>query len=67
VIELYAPAANEIESASRLISFPVIQIGSLRTGKKGVRALSEVGAHAFARTYFNLSNPEHFMDRGDER
>lgn len=49
--------ANEIGFASKLVSLPIIRIGKYSIGKKGIRALSEIGAHAFARTYFGLSNP----------
>ncbi len=59
--------ANEIGFASKLVTLPVIRIGAHGIGKKGVRALSEVGAHAFARAYFALSNPEYFRKGTDEQ
>lgn len=31
-------------------------IGALKIGKTGIRALSEIGAHAFAHTYYQLIN-----------
>ena len=32
----------------------MVQVGPVRLGKTGLRALSEIGAHAFARTYHDL-------------
>ncbi len=46
---------NEIGLASREYLVPMITIGPLKLGKTGIRALSEVGAHAFARRYHELS------------
>jgi hypothetical protein len=40
---------------SRLYHVPMIRIGPLNIGRTGIRALSEIGAHAFARAYHNLS------------
>lgn len=45
---------NKIGLTSRLYQVPMVKIGKLSIGKTGVRALSEIGAHAFARTYFEL-------------
>ncbi len=45
---------NEIGLTSRMCQVPMIIIGKLRIGKTGIRALSEIGAHAFARTYYEL-------------
>ena len=39
---------------SRLYPVPIIAIGPLKIGRTGIRALSEIGAHAFAHTYHNL-------------
>ena len=39
---------------SRLYQVPIFIIGPLRIGRTGIRALSEIGAHAFAHTYHNL-------------
>lgn len=50
--------ANEIGYASKLVSLPIIKIGRFKLGTKGIRALSEVGAHAFARTFFGITHPE---------
>ena len=45
---------NEIGLASRDYLVPMVAIGPLKLGKTGVRALSEVGAHAFVRKYYEL-------------
>ena len=45
---------HEIGLTSRDYQVPMIQIGSLKIGKTGIRALSEVGAHAFSRRYYEL-------------
>ena len=45
---------NEIGQASRDYLVPMLNIGPLKLGKTGIRALSEVGAHAFARKYYEL-------------
>lgn len=45
---------NEIGLASREYLVPMVSIGPLKLGKTGIRALSEVGAHAFARRYHEL-------------
>ncbi len=50
--------AHEIGYASKLVSLPIIKIGRFKFGTKGIRALSEVGAHAFARTFFEITHPE---------
>lgn len=41
---------------SRQYTVPVISIFGIKIGKTGIRALSEVGAHAFVRTYFELAH-----------
>lgn len=40
---------------SKQVELPSLNLFGLKLGKTGVRALSEVGAHAFARTYFELA------------
>lgn len=51
--------AHEVGYASKLVSLPIIRIGRWSIGQKGIRALSEIGAHAFARTYYDLcSDPD---------
>ena len=45
---------NEIGLTSRDYLVPMLTIGSLKLGKTGIRALSEIGAHAFARKYHEL-------------
>jgi len=57
---------NEIGLASRDYLVPMVQIGPLKLGKTGIRALSEVGAHAFARKYFDLVKEREQQDEGTE-
>jgi hypothetical protein len=45
---------NEIGLASREYLVPMVVMGPIKLGKTGIRALSEVGAHAFVRKYFEL-------------
>jgi len=45
---------TKIGLTSREYMVPAVSIGSFKFGKTGVRALSEIGAHAFVRTYFEL-------------
>jgi len=45
---------NEIGLASREYQVPMLVIGPLKLGKTGIRALSEVGAHAFVRKYYEM-------------
>lgn len=49
---------RELGSASALATLPLLRIGSVAIGRKGIRALSEIGAHAFARTYYELCRQE---------
>ena len=39
---------------SREYQVPMLRLGAITLGKTGIRALSEIGAHAFARTYYEL-------------
>lgn len=39
---------------SRQYRVPTIKIGSIVLGKSGIRALSEIGAHGFSRTFYEL-------------
>ena len=39
---------------SRQYQVPMLQLAGLKIGRTGIRALSEIGAHAFARTYYDL-------------
>lgn len=45
---------TELGLTSRDYLVPMLQLGPLKLGKTGIRALSEIGAHAFARTYHDL-------------
>jgi hypothetical protein len=40
---------------SRTYQVPMLILGPLKIGRTGIRALSEIGAHGFARTYYELS------------
>ena len=39
---------------SKLYLVPMLIIGPFKIGRTGIRALSEIGAHAFAHTYHNM-------------
>ncbi|WP_426350338.1 hypothetical protein ACPWSR_03610 [Alloiococcus sp. CFN-8] len=45
---------NEIGLTSKQYQVPMISIGKLKLGHTGIRALSEIGAHAFARKYYEM-------------
>jgi hypothetical protein len=45
---------NSLGLTSRIYKVPMIIIGPLKIGRTGIRALSEIGAHGFARTYYDL-------------
>ncbi len=55
---------NEIGLTSRDYQVPMLMIGPLKLGKTGIRALSEIGAHAFARTYYQLAKKGEQQDEG---
>lgn len=57
---------NEIGLASRDYLVPMLVIGPLKLGKTGIRALSEVGAHAFARRYFEMVTEKERQNEGTE-
>jgi hypothetical protein len=40
---------------SRMYQVPMLILGPLKIGRTGIRALSEIGAHGFARSYYELS------------
>jgi len=46
---------TEIGLTSREYQVPMLIIGPIKIGRTGIRALSEIGAHAFARTYYELA------------
>lgn len=46
---------NKIGLTSRLRLVPAFELGRLKIGKTGIRALSEIGAHAFVSTCFERS------------
>lgn len=45
---------KEIGLTSKQYQVPMISIGKFKLGSTGIRALSEIGAHAFARRYYEL-------------
>lgn len=49
---------NTLGLTSKLYQVPMVRLGRLKFGKTGIRALSEIGAHAFARTYYELIKKE---------
>jgi len=49
---------NALGLTSKIYQVPMLQIGKLKIGKTGIRALSEIGAHAFSRTYYDLIKKE---------
>lgn len=55
---------NEIGLASRDYLVPMLVIGPLKLGKTGIRSLSEVGAHAFVRKYYELVKEKEQQDEG---
>ena len=57
---------NEIGLTSRDYLVPMLIVGPLKLGKTGIRALSEVGAHAFARKYYELTNMGEMQDEAVE-
>lgn len=57
---------NEIGLTSRDYQVPMLVLGKLKLGKTGIRALSEIGAHAFARTYYQLTTEGVDQNEGTE-
>ena len=49
---------SRIGFTSHKYSVPALKIGKLSLGKTGIRAMSEIGAHAFALVYFNAVEGE---------
>lgn len=47
---------TELGLISRRYQVPMLLLGPLKLGKTGIRALSEIGAHAFAHRYYTLSH-----------
>lgn len=58
---------NGLGLTSRIYQVPMLSIGSLSLGRTGIHALSEIGAHAFARTYFDLANNRSSCKEGPAR
>lgn len=53
---------NEIGRTSRDYLVPMVCLGPIKLGKTGIHALSEVGAHAFARRYQELIQERQMCD-----
>lgn len=49
---------TQLGLTSREYQVPVLTLGRWKIGKTGIRALSEIGAHAFARTYYELAQQQ---------
>jgi len=47
---------TELRVTSREYQVPMLILGSIKLGSTGILALSEIGAHAFAHTYYDLVN-----------
>jgi hypothetical protein len=54
---------NGLGITSRIYQVPMIIIGPLKIGRTGIRALSEIGAHGFARTYYDLLGEKEAKER----
>ena len=46
---------TELGLTSNIYKVPWIKIGNLEIGTCGIRALSEIGAHGFSRTYYDMT------------
>lgn len=57
---------NEIGRTSRDYLVPMVVLGPIKLGKTGIHALSEVGAHAFARRYHELTEERRMCDEATE-
>lgn len=47
---------HELGLTSRMYQVPMLRVGGFEIGHTGVHALSEIGAHAFARAYYELAH-----------
>lgn len=47
---------TELGITSRQYQVPMLVAGPIKLGKTGIRALSEIGAHAFARQYYEQAS-----------
>jgi hypothetical protein len=57
---------TEIGLTSREYQVPMLILGPLKLGRTGIRALSEIGAHAFAWTYNELAGTAGIKGGTDE-
>lgn len=53
---------NEIGETSKQYMVPTLKVGSKTIIKTGVRALSEIGAHGFSRTYYEIHDNTDITD-----
>ena len=56
---------NGIGQVSKEYQVPMIKLGPLKIGRTGIHALSEIGAHAFARTYYELAKRKEEPKNGE--
>jgi len=47
--------STKLGLTSRQVLVPMLTVFGVKIGTTGIRALSEIGAHAFARTYYELA------------
>ena len=57
---------TELGLTSRDYTVAMVQIGPVKLGSTGLRSLSEIGAHAFARTYHDLLRQKEAQEDGTE-
>ena len=53
---------NGLGLTSKEYQVPMLKLGPVKIGRTGIHALSEIGAHAFARTYYELAEGEESED-----
>lgn len=56
---------TEIGLTSREYQVPILKLGPIKLGRTGIRALSEIGAHAFARHYEELLSKSRTGEKGE--
>lgn len=57
---------TQLGLTSKQYLVPTLKLGSLVLARSGVRALSEIGAHGFARTYCQLRQPGKWRGHGGQ-
>ncbi len=53
---------NGLGQTSKEYQVPMLKLGPVKIGRTGIHALSEIGAHAFARTYYELAGGKESKD-----